>query len=95
VLFVQRTKNYVFSFEHVLSFKGNSAVFLMYAIARLSVRIEDAGLLPAPTFEARVFTSVLSLLRVYGVKWLSNLACLVKQPGSKSSVPSSRSPALL
>lgn len=38
-VYYQRTKNYAFSFDRVLSFKGNSAVFLLYAVARINVSI--------------------------------------------------------
>ncbi len=34
---MQRTKNYAFAHANVLSMKGNTAVFLMYAAARLMV----------------------------------------------------------
>jgi hypothetical protein len=37
LLLVQRTKNYAFSFDKALNMKGNSAVFLLYALARLEV----------------------------------------------------------
>ncbi len=33
----QRAKNYAFDYSHVLSMKGNTAIFLLYAAARLSV----------------------------------------------------------
>lgn len=35
---LQRTKNYAFDYRHVLNMKGNTAVFLLYASARLAVR---------------------------------------------------------
>ena len=34
----QRTKNYAFDYKTVLNMKGNTAIFLLYAAARLSVR---------------------------------------------------------
>lgn len=39
----QRTSNYVFSFDRALAFKGNSAVYLMYATARLQALLRKAG----------------------------------------------------
>jgi arginyl-tRNA synthetase len=38
VFATQRTQNYVFTYEKCLNLKGNTAVFLLYAVARLSVR---------------------------------------------------------
>ena len=45
--FPQRTKNYMFSFEKALNLKGNSAVFLAYAVARLSVSRVHTAVSPA------------------------------------------------
>jgi len=38
-----RTSNYVFSFDKMLDFKGNTAVYLMYAYARICSIIERSG----------------------------------------------------
>ncbi|KAG9394740.1 arginine--tRNA ligase [Carpediemonas membranifera] len=39
----QRTKDYVFSFDRMLNLKGNTAVYLMYAYARISSIFGKAG----------------------------------------------------
>jgi arginyl-tRNA synthetase len=47
-----RTQDYIFSWERLLSFEGNTAPYLLYAVARINSIFRKAGMDPEATIEA-------------------------------------------
>ena len=78
-----RLTNYKFNFDDMLSLKGNTAVYLLYAHARIASIVRNAGI----NVDGAPLSIIDHLNHAWGwPSWQQSVACMVVASASSSCV---------